>query len=234
MGNFLCGGSERKMLVLLVALFAAAVDGHACGATIKEADLAFASILFHDGEPGVLVRDWVASADTGDIRVRDGVVEMGYSEGRMSALSYLGPSNTLTGAASDERTSATAFYSMRTQPNNCPVSSGADCTTEFVDLSSGVIVWKPLPDAQYAPLATLTTDTKRLRPNSGDVYLVRLGSETQDRIYAKIMFVEVLYNGLAPNSTEPAISSSRFGGPTCTTASDRPFVTCRRRCRRCS
>jgi len=104
------------MLVLLVALFAAAVDGHACGATVKEADLAFASILFHDGEPGVLLRDWVASADTGDIRVRDGVVEMGYSEGHMSALSYLGPSNTLTGAVADERVSATAFYSMRTQP----------------------------------------------------------------------------------------------------------------------
>lgn len=160
------------------------------------------------------INSWQASPDSGDVRLHDGMLEIGYLGGLFSAVLPLGNVYDMhTNFGSGRRSvgkrdhgnvqlAATAFYSLRTSPVNCgrllsgpmlPLPASGGCATEMAEVINGFTVFSPLNAEGYAALTTMTEGAKRYAPRNGDVYLIRLGtSATTDLIYVKMMVVETI------------------------------------------
>ena len=169
--------------------------------------------------------NWQAQADTGDIRLVNGVVELGYASASYSAVAYLGsvfhledqfaaPSVPSRGPGEHNvQLAASTFWGIRTNPINCgaalsgpmlPLPASGGCRTETLIGSS----WVELLPNNYLAMETLTRSVKPISPSRGDVYLVRFGSSaTQDDLYIKLLFTEVMVHHAHANGTSTSIST---------------------------
>ena len=182
----------------------------------------------HDGFYGTFIQNWQASPDSGDIRLFSGRLELGYAAGSYSAVANLGNVYAIhnnfgssISSIDSVQGAASSFYSLRTNPELCggplsgpmlPLPSTGGCRTEMAEALDGINVWSEMQSSFYTQLQVMTQDTKSFSPLSGDVYLVRIGSSsTQDELYSKILFTEIVRGSIADgNSTVEGITSLSF------------------------
>lgn len=187
-------------------------SGHACMQRLSTHDVGFSSVRFSDGAYGVTVSNWVASADTGDMRASEdaGGLELGYGSGVVSSWVSLGHIDFLGqkyGSANDA-SPATAFYSLRTNPINCSPfsSSSSSCVVEGAVYTGQVQTgWATLPSSYLALLSSsASASVKVLRPAIGEVFLLRLATSSSESYLVKLLVTEISMGPSPVNATPGA------------------------------